>query len=243
MSDAEFDTTQFLMDKAYARWQHSSAKNWSYMEFLSHLPQVEKYVVVIGNLNYQVENGGFSQWHGNGYSDSFSLLQAALDEIGTPTAEAVFDIVKKVMDVFNDRDSDQDDGYYSDGYYSDGEEVDEEVYEYLDKLDDKYYSLKKQLLTDVEAWVKKKITPANESFDLLKEMNVPTPNEDGVKYPHITVKLVGEDGNAFAVLGKVLTSLRRAGVSESERKQFQDEATRSDYDHLIQTVMQWVNVE
>lgn len=63
------------------------------------------------------------------------------------------------------------------------------------------------------------------------------------KYPHITVSLVGEDGNAFMVLGLVSRALRRGGVSDEERKAFFDEAMASDYDHLLQTVMAWVNVE
>lgn len=63
------------------------------------------------------------------------------------------------------------------------------------------------------------------------------------KYPHITVSLVGEDGNAFMVLGLVSKALRRGGVSDEERKAFFDEAMAGDYDHLLQTVMAWVNVE
>lgn len=63
-----------------------------------------------------------------------------------------------------------------------------------------------------------------------------------VKYPHIKVQLVGEDGNAFAIIGKVLGALRRAGVLETECKAFQKEAMSGDYDHLLQTAMKWVEV-
>jgi hypothetical protein len=63
------------------------------------------------------------------------------------------------------------------------------------------------------------------------------------KYPNITVKLVGNDGNAFAILGRVSGALRRAGVSEEERKQFMSEAMSGDYNHLLQTCMAWVTVE
>ena len=64
-----------------------------------------------------------------------------------------------------------------------------------------------------------------------------------VKYPNVTVELVGEDGNAFAVLGKVQKAMRKAGVPDEERNKFFAEATAGDYDHLLQTCMQWVNVE
>jgi hypothetical protein len=65
----------------------------------------------------------------------------------------------------------------------------------------------------------------------------------GPKYPHVRVRLVGTDGNAFAVLGKVLGALRRAGVSDMERIAFQKAATVGDYDHLLATVMATVEVE
>jgi hypothetical protein len=61
------------------------------------------------------------------------------------------------------------------------------------------------------------------------------------KYSHITVPFAGQDGNAFAILGRVLAALRQAGVPEAERQAFQAEATSGDYDHLLQTVMQTVN--
>ena len=35
------------------------------------------------------------------------------------------------------------------------------------------------------------------------------------KFPEIDVQLTGEDGNAFAVLGKVSKALRRAGHGEA----------------------------
>jgi hypothetical protein len=62
------------------------------------------------------------------------------------------------------------------------------------------------------------------------------------KYPHITVQLTNEDGNAFAVLGRVNRALRQAGVSQAERDAFLQEATAGDYDRLLQTVMRWVEV-
>ena len=62
------------------------------------------------------------------------------------------------------------------------------------------------------------------------------------RYPMIRVKLVGEDGNAFFVLGKVTKALRKAGVSEAERDEFITEATAGDYNHLLATVQEWVVV-
>lgn len=63
------------------------------------------------------------------------------------------------------------------------------------------------------------------------------------KYPQVKVKLVGEDGNAFAILGRVTKALRKGGVSREEADAFLHEAMSGDYDHLLGTVMDWVDVD
>jgi hypothetical protein len=62
------------------------------------------------------------------------------------------------------------------------------------------------------------------------------------KYPDIQVRLSGQDGNAFAILGAVQRGLRNAGVPQEERDAFYTEATGGDYDALLQTCMRWVSV-
>jgi hypothetical protein len=62
------------------------------------------------------------------------------------------------------------------------------------------------------------------------------------KYPHITVSLLGENGNAFNLLGIMSRELKRNNVSKEEITSFLDEATSGDYDHLLQTCMKTVNV-
>ena len=64
----------------------------------------------------------------------------------------------------------------------------------------------------------------------------------GVKHPNIKVKLTGSDGNAFAILGKVIRALRTANLPKEEIDAFTAEATSGDYDHLLQTCMKWVNI-
>ena len=51
-----------------------------------------------------------------------------------------------------------------------------------------------------------------------------------VKYPEITVSLVGVDGNAFSILGQVRKAMRQAGVPAEQIKEFMTEATSGDYD-------------
>ena len=61
-----------------------------------------------------------------------------------------------------------------------------------------------------------------------------------VKYPDITVPLSNEDGNAFAIIGRVRKALRRAKVADTEIEAFSKEASSGDYDHVLQTTMRWV---
>lgn len=57
-----------------------------------------------------------------------------------------------------------------------------------------------------------------------------------------TVKLIGEDGNAFYILGKVKHALKQAGLHEQAEK-YMEEATAGDYNHLLQVTMEYVDVE
>ncbi len=63
-----------------------------------------------------------------------------------------------------------------------------------------------------------------------------------VRYPEVEVGLSEEDGNGFMIIGRVSTALVRAGVDLEERDEFRKEAMSGDYDHLLQTVMAWVEV-
>ena len=69
-------------------------------------------------------------------------------------------------------------------------------------------------------------------------MKMPEP-----KYPDVHVGLIGLDGNAFAILGRVRGAMIRADISKEERDAFHAEATSGDYDHLLRTVMRWVSVD
>lgn len=59
----------------------------------------------------------------------------------------------------------------------------------------------------------------------------------------VTVKLIGEDGNAFNILGKVKNALKQAGYDKAFIDEYLEQATSGNYDHLLQTTMTYVNVE
>ena len=58
---------------------------------------------------------------------------------------------------------------------------------------------------------------------------------------NVYVKLVGEDGNAFAIMGRVIKAMRDGGVDPKIIQEYRDEATSGDYDHLLAITMDYVN--
>jgi len=62
------------------------------------------------------------------------------------------------------------------------------------------------------------------------------------KFPDVHVQLTGQDGNAFAIMAAVKREMRKAGVSEFDIGCFAEEAKAGDYNHLLKTCMEWVDV-
>ena len=58
----------------------------------------------------------------------------------------------------------------------------------------------------------------------------------------VEVQLTGTDGNAFALMAKVTRGIRKAGGTHEDEVTFYNEATSGDYDHLLRTCMEWVDV-
>ena len=58
-----------------------------------------------------------------------------------------------------------------------------------------------------------------------------------------TVQLVGQDGNAFAIMGSVKQALKSAGADKEYIDKYLSEATSGDYDHLIVVSMKYVEIE
>lgn len=62
------------------------------------------------------------------------------------------------------------------------------------------------------------------------------------KYPKIHIRLLGEDGNAYAILGRVTREMKRNGLAD-QVDAFRKEATSHDYTHLLVTVMRWFSTD
>lgn len=62
------------------------------------------------------------------------------------------------------------------------------------------------------------------------------------KYEDVEVRLVGEDGNAMAIMSRVSKALKNAGVPKEEIDLYLQESMSGDYDNLLRTAMNWVTV-
>ena len=56
------------------------------------------------------------------------------------------------------------------------------------------------------------------------------------------LQLVGEDGNPFFIVGRARGVLLENGYSQEQIAEFTSEATSGDYDHVVQTCMEWFDV-
>lgn len=133
------DCWQKLMDQAYDRWTKGDLKSLSYSEFIDELDPLHRKAVLLGNLNYQVNNGGFSQWIGNDYAQQATRVLSVLKEINTPNCNKVAELVKQIIPRLNHSGK------------LDANEPDEE--QSLDGLDKVFYALK-DFPEDVEAFLR-----------------------------------------------------------------------------------------
>jgi ribosomal protein S9 len=59
----------------------------------------------------------------------------------------------------------------------------------------------------------------------------------------ITVQLTGNDGNAFAIMAAVKKAIVTAGATPQQVTQYTMDSMSGDYDNLLRTAMEWVEVE
>jgi hypothetical protein len=53
-------------------------------------------------------------------------------------------------------------------------------------------------------------------------------------------RLTGEDGNAFAIIGRVIKALQKSGQSHLD-SEFQAKTTSGNYDHLLAVCLEYVD--
>lgn len=66
---------------------------------------------------------------------------------------------------------------------------------------------------------------------------------NGVNMSKPTVKLVGKDGNAFAILSACSVAAKKAGWTKEQLKEFEDKAISGDYANLLRTACEYFEVK
>ena len=144
-----------LMESAYDKYKKPDGPDDHTLDedvWLSRLSAGEKFAVHFGNMNYQVENGGWSQWgpgcNNYGTPDVYQYLLVACDILGTETAGKVKAILKQIYPSLKRS--------VSKGYMQD-EEDDERFWQLLRKKEESanhaYYAVNETLLDDVESFL------------------------------------------------------------------------------------------
>ncbi len=62
------------------------------------------------------------------------------------------------------------------------------------------------------------------------------------RFPHVTVKLLGRDGNAMAIMGAVSAELRRRVDNEVAAEFIREAMDCGSYEELLQLAQHWVAV-
>jgi hypothetical protein len=73
-------------------------------------------------------------------------------------------------------------------------------------------------------------------------MSTKSNKESEVRAERPKLELVGQDGNAFNVLGLAKRAAQKAGWQKEQFDVFLQKAISGDYDHLLQTVMEHFDV-
>jgi hypothetical protein len=156
MSEEKSPTFQNLMDRAYDRWQ--SAEQMSKQAFWDQLDAAERVAVFCGNMNYQVENGGFAQWLDNGYGtdETIRFIIRLNKRLDTDAAKQVNELLFQLLATLrNFRIEDPSDTW------RDLDECDaDEFMDCLNPLDTKFYDVNDAWCTDLEALLTKEPEPA-----------------------------------------------------------------------------------
>ena len=61
--------------------------------------------------------------------------------------------------------------------------------------------------------------------------------------PRPEVQLVGQDGNAYAIMGRVGSALKDAGCSQEHVDAYYEDSKSGDYDNLLRVACEYAVVE
>lgn len=237
---------------------------------LSEVSERHQAAVRLGKLNYQVENGGFSQWEDNGYGiDAEALLDICERGIslGLENFKELKGILKKFMNMpayksETEEEScdncngvghhgDEDDESYEENMcencYGTGEVANEYNNDYernsiFEEVTDAYFALD-GLLSEMNTLLLRWDEIDKAEAEKLRDQNQlhAPPNEKTGTKP--LCDLTGIDGNVFNIIGHVSKTLKRARQYD-KAKEFSEKAIEQEsYDAVLRLLMDYVEVK
>lgn len=242
---------QRLMDLGYREWQKPANRKWCYRDMVEWAGEaygeVVKLLILLGAANYQICNGGFLQYFDNGYAsggggcfhhhDEDILLHQEMLALAvkyglhqSETGSEVCAILAAFRIVRDDEpETEEEDAGCRRGEVANANE--------LDALDARYYAVNEKWVKEIKVltarWLKSGTNPITEIRPLPKA-NTPAPRP--------RVRLVGQNGNAFAIIGGVCEALRKAGAPAETIAQYRRESMSGDYDNVLATAMKYCEV-
>ena len=164
----ELKMLQTAMNVAYERWQYGNLSGYNQRDFYMNLTDVERAACLLGNLNYQVENGGWAQWWGNGYASASSFwIEGVIEQIGTSAAKKVLLLVRSALLAIDEHESErQDCNRWGNSLWDEGEDEGPNF-----PCNNDYYLINSQFMKDAEewfsAWSKEKISQSEQLGEIL----------------------------------------------------------------------------
>ena len=252
---------QELMNTAYEKF-HSPDIEWKERFRTTGLTNLEKVAVMLGNFNYQVCNGGFMQYADNGYASDtgpdgtgvHAAIAGIVDahrDLAPDIADNVLAMMRHIEEAPKDWETEEEVvGTDEDPETGEIEEVTETVnlrerhFAETDRFDRVYYAFPQERVEAfyqaiLNAWDENE-DPFDMPFSFDSAPKAPTkPAAGDVRYPDVAVRLVGEDGNAHAIMGRVAAALRRARVPSEEIDSSRKEARSGDYQTLLAPGRRW----
>ena len=262
------DEIQTRMDIFYNEFQKEENKGKSYLDITNYFKSINRYDIVIatmlGNMNFQIGNGGIEQWNDNGYvEDSFEDIYFFVKKayVILPEAKKLRLWLREVLRLLKEQtqyDLDSMDNYRDQYEYERYDHEDSPMEQRGTELSSEYYNdivedindpnnILDTMMRHYEEIMKvtdEQVKNSENNLDKEDEKPLLKPNETGVKFPQIKVKLVGTDGNIFALIAKVSNVLKQNRVNNDLVNEFsKDIINSSNYDEALSKITNWVNVE
>lgn len=261
---ADIDNSQWqrLLNLGYNEWQKPERKGWQYADMVDWAAETYgefvQFFILIGKYNQQVCNGGHIQYFDNGYADGtggcFSdhdpditlhkEMVQFFEQFGlrqTPIGAQVHDVISRFRIELATEDEfccdDEEEGFSRDDGYRAGDVLNTDE---LDQLDERYYKISDEFCTFMEEYAAQWIATGRNPIEVNPESVLPV-SENPIIRPRL--KLTGQDGNAFSILGLASQALQKAGASQQTTEAYKREATSGDYNHLLATTMKYCQVE